>query len=83
MTLEQRAAVRFWTAHAIRIARHAVAEIVAGSGARSHFLDDPLQRGMRDLNTLSGHVVFDHDRAADTYGRVVLGMDLDPAMLGV
>jgi alkylation response protein AidB-like acyl-CoA dehydrogenase len=83
MTMEQRASVRFWAAHAIRIARHAVAEIVAGSGARSHFLDDPLQRGMRDLNTLSGHVVFDHDRAADVYGRVVLGMELDPAAIGV
>ena len=83
MTLLQRAQVRFWAAHAIHIARHAVMEIVAGSGARSHFLDDPLQRGMRDLNTLSGHVVFDHDRAADVYGRVALGMDLDPTAIGV
>jgi alkylation response protein AidB-like acyl-CoA dehydrogenase len=83
MTLQQRADVRFWAAHAIQITRHAVMEIVAGSGARSHFMDDPLQRGMRDLNTLSGHVVFDHDRAADIYGRVLLGMDLDPNSLGV
>jgi alkylation response protein AidB-like acyl-CoA dehydrogenase len=83
MTLLQRAQVRFWAAHSIHIARHAVMEIVAGSGARSHFLDDPLQRGMRDLNTLSGHVVFDHDRAGDVYGRVALGMDLDPAAIGV
>ena len=83
MSIQQRADVRFWSAHAIYIARHAVAEIVAGSGARSHFLDDPLQRGMRDINTLSGHVVFDHDRAADIYGRVSLGMDLDPQSLGV
>jgi alkylation response protein AidB-like acyl-CoA dehydrogenase len=83
MTVQQRADVRFWAAHSIQIGRHAVMEIVAGSGARSHFMDDPLQRGMRDLNTLSGHVVFDHDRAADIYGRVLLGMDLDPASLGV
>jgi 3-hydroxy-9,10-secoandrosta-1,3,5(10)-triene-9,17-dione monooxygenase len=83
ITMLQRAEVRFWAAHAIQIARHAVMEIVAGSGARSHFLDDPLQRGMRDLNTLSGHVVFDHDRAADVYGRVALGMELDPAAIGV
>jgi hypothetical protein len=83
MTIMQRGEVRFWAAHSIKIARHAVAEIMAGSGARSHFLDDPLQRGMRDLNTLSGHVVFDHDRAADLYGRIALGMDLDPQSLGV
>lgn len=83
MTIMERAQVRFWAAHAIQIARHTVMEIVAGSGARSHFMDDPLQRGMRDLNTLSGHVVFDHDRAADIYGRVALGMDLDPNAIGV
>jgi alkylation response protein AidB-like acyl-CoA dehydrogenase len=83
LTLLERAEIRFWAAHAIWIARHAVMEIVAGSGARSHFMDDPLQRGMRDINTLSGHVVFDHDRAADVYGRVALGMDLDPAAIGV
>lgn len=83
LTVQQRAQVRFWAAHCIQIARHAVAEIVAGSGARSHFTDDPLQRGMRDLNTLSGHVVFDHDRAADIYGRIALGMELDPMSLGV
>ncbi|MGE0542564.1 MAG: hypothetical protein AB7R89_20550 [Dehalococcoidia bacterium] len=83
LTTLQRAEVRFWAAHAIQIARHAVMEIVAGSGARSHFTDDPLQRGMRDLNTLSGHVVFDHDRAGDVYGRVALGMELDPSAIGV
>jgi alkylation response protein AidB-like acyl-CoA dehydrogenase len=83
ITMLQRAEVRFWAAHAIQIARHAVLEIVAGSGARSHFTDDPLQRAMRDLNTLSGHVVFDHDRAGDVYGRVALGMELDPAAIGV
>jgi 3-hydroxy-9,10-secoandrosta-1,3,5(10)-triene-9,17-dione monooxygenase len=83
LTLEERARIRFWAAQAISIARHAVMEIVAGSGARSHFLDDPLQRGMRDLNTISGHVVFDVDRAADIYGRVKLGMELDPASIGV
>jgi len=83
MTLQERADVRFWAAHSIKIARHAVMEIVEGSGARSHFMDDPLQRGMRDINTLSGHVVFDHDRSADVYGRVALGMDLDPNAIGV
>jgi alkylation response protein AidB-like acyl-CoA dehydrogenase len=83
LTLLQRAEVRFWAAHAIRIARHAVMEIVAASGARSHFLDDPLQRGMRDLNTLSGHIVFDHDRAGDVYGRIALGMELDRTDFGV
>ena len=44
MTLLERAQVRFWAAHAIQVSRHAVMEIVAGSGARSHLLDDPLQR---------------------------------------
>jgi hypothetical protein len=83
LTMLQRAEVRFWAAHAVQIARHAVMEIVAASGARSHFLDDPLQRGMRDLNTLSGHIVFDHDRAGDVYGRVALGMELDRTDFGV
>lgn len=83
LTLLQRAEVRLWAAHAIQVARHAVQEIVAASGARAHYLDDPLQRGMRDLNTLYGHIVFDHDRAGDVYGRAALGMELDRQDFGV
>lgn len=79
LTLLERAQVRLWTAHAVSVSRRAVGEIVAVSGARSHFLDDPLQRAARDINTLAGHIVFDYDRAAEVYGRVALGLELDAA----
>jgi alkylation response protein AidB-like acyl-CoA dehydrogenase len=81
ISMIQRAEVRLWAAHAIQMSRRAVAEVVAQSGARSHFMDDPLQRAMRDLNTLSGHVMFDYDRAAELYGRVSLGLELEPTAL--
>jgi hypothetical protein len=79
MTIQDRANVRLWLPHAINVARHSVAEIASHSGASSHFLDDPLQRAHRDINTLAGHIVFDYDRAAELYGKVALGMDLGPA----
>lgn len=81
LTLLERAQVRMWAAQSIAIARRCVAEIAAGSGARSHFLDDPLQRAARDLNTLAGHIVFDCDRAAEIYGRVALGLELEPTAM--
>ncbi len=45
------------------------------SGASAHFLDHPLQRAVRDVNTISCHVVFDLDQRLEMYGRALLGRE--------
>jgi hypothetical protein len=45
------------------------------SGASAHLRSNPLQRILRDVNTLSCHTVFDLEMGAENYGRVLLGMD--------
>ena len=44
------------------------------SGSHAHFLDHPLQRIQRDVNTLSCHTVFDLDVGGELYGRLLLGL---------
>ena len=51
------------------------------SGANAHFLDHPLQRAVRDLNTMSGHIAFDLDSALENYGRITLGMEPSSPLL--
>lgn len=66
-----------WTAsiaHAVGMCRDAVGEICEAAGASSHFLDNPLQRVRRDLNTISCHTVFDLDQRYRSLGRSLVGL---------
>jgi len=44
------------------------------SGASAHLIEHPMQRIVRDINTLSCHTVFDTDIGAENYGRLLLGL---------
>jgi alkylation response protein AidB-like acyl-CoA dehydrogenase len=81
MTIEERATVRMWVAHAVAVARHTVLQVAAASGSKAHFLHDPLQRAVRDIGTLSSHHVFNVERNGETYGRVALGLEYDAASI--
>ena len=70
----ERANLRLRIAHVVRQARDVVGEVVEASGAHAHFLANPLQRALRDLNTLSCHTVFDLDVGGELYGRMLLGL---------
>lgn len=66
-----------WTAaiaHAVGLCRDAVNEICEAAGASSHFLDNPLQRSRRDLNTMACHTVFDLDQRYRSLGRSLVGL---------
>lgn len=67
--------------HVVGTARTAVNELCAAGGASIQFLDSPLQRAQRDINTISGHVVFDLDATYGLFGKVDLGVDPDPTTL--
>ncbi|MBT7334280.1 MAG: acyl-CoA dehydrogenase [Gammaproteobacteria bacterium] len=70
----ERARLRVALGHVVRRARDVVRDIVEASGASAHFLHNPLQRILRDLNTASCHTVFDLDVSAENYGRMLVGL---------
>ena len=74
-TLEDRARWATQLALSVDQCRRIIQSICEASGAHSHFLDSPLQRACRDVNTMSCHVVLDLDCKLQTYGRTLLGID--------
>lgn len=72
---EERARLRLQVAHAVQICRDVVQDLMQASGAGAHMRSHPMQRIVRDLNTLSCHTVFDLDVGGENYGRLLLGMD--------
>jgi len=79
--IEDLAAIRLAAADVVRLANHAVNGLAAAAGASSGFLSSPLQRQLRDLQMMRGHVIFDWDRAAQIGGKVALGIEPTPADL--
>ncbi len=74
---------RWATQFAVAVDRckHVVQTVIEASGAHAHFLDHPLQRALRDLHTISCHVVFDLDGRLEAFGRLMLGLDAGGALL--
>ncbi len=66
--------------HAVHQARGVIQDVAEASGASAHFLDQPLQRALRDVNVASCHVVFDHDAQRESYGKLLLGQDVEFGM---
>lgn len=79
--VETLAAIRLASADVVRLANVAVNTMAAAAGASSGFLTSPLQRQLRDLQMIRGHVIFDWDRAAQIGGKVALGIEPTPADL--
>ena len=69
-----RVRIRMDCAHVVDLVKQVLTLIADGAGASSHFLDSPLQRFRRDVATLSGHILFDYDRAAELQGQMMLGI---------
>ena len=57
-------------------------EVGQMAGSRAKFLDSPIQRFQRDINSLASHAFFNFDTSADLYGGVMMGADIpDNAMI--
>jgi alkylation response protein AidB-like acyl-CoA dehydrogenase len=69
-----RARLRVDIGHLVRRARNVARDVVEACGASAHFLANPLQRILRDLNTASCHTVFDLDLSTENYGRLLVGL---------
>lgn len=72
--MEVRAEMRLSAALAVRECRDTVRRLMDSSGASAHLSAHPMQRIVRDINTLSCHTVFDTDIGAENYGRLLLGL---------
>lgn len=60
---------------AVHQSRNVIQLVADASGAHAHFQSHPLQRALRDVNTLSCHVIFDLDARLETHGRLLLGLE--------
>jgi len=69
-----RAAARMTAAHIVRESRAVIGLLLEASGASAHFVDHPLQRFKRDVDVITGHVVFDYDTSRELAGALKLGM---------
>jgi alkylation response protein AidB-like acyl-CoA dehydrogenase len=71
-----RGEARLAAAHIVHESRDVITRLLGASGASAHFLGNPLQRIKRDVDVLSGHVVFDYDTSRELAGALILGMDV-------
>ncbi|MEU0497602.1 acyl-CoA dehydrogenase family protein [Mycobacterium sp. NPDC006124] len=72
---------RLAAAHVVHESRAVIASLTEASGASAHFLDSPLQRFKRDVDVISGHVVFDYDTSRELAGALHLGMKVSPTAM--
>ena len=75
---EVRADARLAAAHVVHEARAIIANLLEASGASAHFLSNPLQRAKRDVDIVTGHVVFDYDVSRELSGALSIGVDVSP-----
>ncbi len=71
-----RADARMAAAHIVHESRAVIGTLTEASGASAHFLGSPLQRFKRDVDVISGHVVFDYDTSRELSGALALGIKI-------
>jgi len=73
--LSERLAIRAQLAHAVKICRETVMMITEGAGSTVHSAGLAFNRKMRDIITVSTHLVFDYDTALEQHGRSMVGLE--------
>lgn len=76
VTRAERANARLAAAHIVRESKTVITLLLNASGASAHFLDNPLQRAKRDVDVLSGHVIFDYDTSRELAGALTIGANV-------
>ncbi len=66
-------------AEGVHMCRQAAEIASASAGSSMHFLDNPIQRVLRDMSVMSTHFVFDLDAAHEQYGRKLVGLEPNSA----
>ncbi len=73
MSLEFRVRSRRDQGYAVQLAKRATEILLGAQGGGGIFEQGPVQRALRDLTALSGHIVAGWDMPAINYGQVMLG----------
>lgn len=76
-----RSRARLAAAHIVVESRRVIALLLAASGASAHLLNNPLQRIKRDVDVLSGHVIFDYDTSRELAGALSVGAAVSPTSM--
>jgi 3-hydroxy-9,10-secoandrosta-1,3,5(10)-triene-9,17-dione monooxygenase len=79
MSLETRTLLRRDYAFAMKTLRDAMDSLVKISGSSGLMESNSVQRCWRDVHAISSHVVMNWDVPAEQYGRMELGLGLNPA----
>lgn len=80
-TAEQRVAVRMQIAYAMDLCRNVISLASAASGSSAHFVTNPIQRALRDINVMSSHVVYDLDSVSELHGRALVGLPMNSPLV--
>ena len=72
--LEARARFRWGAAYCVDVCIQAVDQLFDVAGGFSIHLENPLQRMFRDAHAMRAHVQNNVDKAAESYGRALLGL---------
>lgn len=80
-TLEDRGAMKLKAAFIASLCRDGINDIVRGIGGDGFRDASPLQRYFRDVNMLAVHAFLDIDTAAESFGRITLGLPPDDPLI--
>jgi alkylation response protein AidB-like acyl-CoA dehydrogenase len=72
--LAERLAIRAQLSQAVKMCRETVMTIVEGAGSIAHVAGSPFNRKMRDIITISTHLVFEYDISMEQHGRALVGL---------
>ena len=79
--IADRAAMKLKASFITDLCRNAVNDLARGFGGDGFRESSPLQRYFRDLNMLAVHAFLDIDTAAETFGRLTMGLPGDDPLL--
>jgi alkylation response protein AidB-like acyl-CoA dehydrogenase len=72
--LAERLAIRAQLSQAVTVCRDTAMMIVEGAGTTAHVVGNPFNRAMRDIITMSTHLVFEFDTSMEQHGRALVGL---------
>jgi alkylation response protein AidB-like acyl-CoA dehydrogenase len=75
-----RSKLRAQMTFAAQLSRDAVKLVCESTGTSIHFLDNPMQRILRDMMVMTSHIIFDEDVTMEQHGRGMLGLPPNTAI---
>ncbi len=79
--LAERLAIRAQLAQAVTMCRDTAMLLVEGAGTTAHVSGSHFNRAMRDIITLSTHLVFEYDTSMEQHGRALVGLEPNSRMI--